>query len=221
MTKENTTSKTETANNKAPSKGKAGSQKLLKTLGIVAAVILVLGGLSILGYTYKHLFIVGRVNNKLITRVELNKLLINAYGPSAVEELVNKKLIKQELKKQGIEVTAEQLQAKKDEISQQIQEQQGTTLEDYLDRQGVSMKEFEENIETQLAIEQLLAEKVEVTEEEVDDFLETYGDQLEGETEEDKRAQAVDILVDQQIGSLFQQWIQEVRSEAKIDTFLK
>ncbi len=201
--------------------GIKSNKKLLKILGIAALVLLILGSLSVLAYNYKHYFVAGRVNGEFVTRPKLNNFLITNYGENALDELINQKLIDQKLAEEDVDITDAEMTAKKEEISLQLEEQQGMNLDEYLKSQDISQKEFEKNLRTQIALEKLFVDQVDVTEEKVDEFMETYGEQIPGETDEEKRARAVDILVDQEIGSLFQQWLQKARTEAEIDTYLE
>lgn len=199
----------------------APSRKLIKILGIAAVVLIILGGLSVLAYNNKHYFIVAKVNDEYITRFELNEVLYSNFADTALNELVTKKLISQELAKEGITVAPSQIEAKIDDISSQIQAQQGMELEEYLETQNVSEEEFRDSIKIQAGIEQYFADEVDITEEEIDEFIETYGDEMPGESEEEKRAEAVDILINQEISSLFQEWLQEIRAEADIKEYIE
>jgi len=197
------------------------NKKLLKTLSVIAGAVLVLGSLSMFAYNYKHLFVVGRVNGKFVTRMELNKLLFNAYGKSGFDELVTAKLIEKEIAEKGVKVSSAQLKERKEKISLQVEESQNVSLEQYLKMQDIPEAEFEDNLKQQLSIEMLFADRIAVSEEEITEFLETYGAQLEGETDEDKRAQVVDILINQQMGTLFQQWLEKSKGEAEIVNYLE
>jgi len=194
---------------------------MLKILSVVAVVILILGALSMVIYNFKHFFIVGKVNGRFITRTELNKVLLDAYGEVGFDGLVTEKLIEKEIGEKGITVSRAQLNERKEKISAQIEEGQNMTLEQYLKMQDIQEAEFDTNITQQLSIEMLFADKVAVSEEEIDGFLETYGEQLTEGTDEEKRAQVVDILINQQMGTLFQQWLEDSKSAAEISNYLK
>ena len=194
---------------------------MLKILSVVAAVILILGAFSMVIYNFKHFFIVGKVNGRFITRTELNKVLLDAYGKVGFDGLVTEKLIEKEIGEKGITVSRAQLNERKEKISAQIEEGQNMTLEQYLKMQDIQEAEFDTNITQQLSIEMLFADKVAVSEEEIDGFLETYGEQLTEGTDEEKRAQVVDILINQQMGTLFQQWLEDLKSAAEISNYLK
>jgi len=195
--------------------------KVLKVLSIIAVVILIVGALSMAIYNFKYLFIVGRVNGRFITRMELNKVLLDAYGEVGFDDLVKEKLIEKEISEKGITVSLAQLNERKEKISEQIEKGQNMTLEQYLKMQDIPEDKFDANIIQQLSIEILFADKVDVSEEEIDEFLETYGTQLGDGTDEEKRAQAVDILINQKMGTLFQQWLEDSKNSADISNYLK
>ncbi len=209
------------ASKKQQSAHNGKSKKLLKILSVVAAVILVLGVLSVVVYNFKHFFVVGSVDGRLITRMELNKVLLDAYGKVGFDELITEKIVEKEIAEKGITVSRAQLNERKKKISAQIEEGQRMTLEQYLKMQGIPEAKFDTNITQQLSVEMLFADKVDVSEEEIDTFLETYGEQLAEGTDEEKRAQVVDILISQQMGTLFQQWLEDAKSRAEISNYLE
>lgn len=197
------------------------SKKLVKILGSVTFVILVLGALSVLAYKNKHYFVVAKINGQFITRKKLNDFLIESYGEPALEELITQELVDQKLAEENIQVTEDQLNDKRAEISSQLEQQRGVTLEDYLKLQDISPEEFQKNLRKQVKIEQLFVDDIDISEEEINEFLDTYGEDIPGEDEDEKRAFAVEVLLEQEISTLFQQWVQEKRSEAEVDTYLK
>ena len=112
------------------------SNRLSRKHFVYLAIIL---GLSGLLYFFKDRFVVAWVNGKPITRIayvrELEKLAKN----QAVDSLLTKQLIIAEAAKQKITVAKEEV----DEAMTNIEERaktQGTTLDELLTAQGVSLQ---------------------------------------------------------------------------------
>ncbi len=88
-----------------------------------------------------------------------------------VNELVLRTILEQEVKKHDIQVTQEEIQAKKDEITTKIGSKE--KVAELLKRNSVSEKKFEEDIEKELKLAKLIETtgKTKVTEKEVKDFF--------------------------------------------------
>lgn len=164
-------------------------------------------------YSYKTLFVVARVNNKLISRGELTRELEREAGNEALESLVTKNLILQEARKKGITVDKEEVDAEIKKIEDGLVAQ-GQTLEDALTFQGWSREQLEEQIKIRKMIEKIFGDEVEVTEEEIDNYLK------ENEIESPDREQIKAVIKDQKFSEKFQEWITTLRANAKINFFV-
>lgn len=210
-----------TENQPTQKKGKFNPQKLFRVFLVAAAVILAAGGISLLVYKYKDRVVAARVNNSFITKYALRKKVMKTYAANMVEEMITERLIRQKLDQEGVLVPEGGLAARTEEIESQVKGAFDMSLDEYLKQQDISRKDFEDNITLQLRIEEYLASRVDITDEEVDSFIEENGQMLTGETEEEKREEAVEILIDQEINQQFQGWLQELREEAKIVNYLE
>jgi parvulin-like peptidyl-prolyl isomerase len=213
--------KTQESSDKVKETSPAGRQRLLRTLVTVGLVVLLIGGLSVLAYENKDRLVAARVDGAFITRAELNKALIESHGSAVLEDLITKKLINDALEDSGENIPQKEIDAEIADIASQVQEGTGMELYEYLESQGISSVEFKNNIRIQLGVEKLLAGDIDVTEESVDQFLEENGEFLQGETEEELRAEAADVLIDQALGTRYQEWLTELKEDAKIENYLE
>lgn len=202
-------------------KKRINARKLVKPLATIAIAVLLLGGLSMLIYKNISSLVVAKVGNSFITRRELNNKLFQIYGSGLLDQLIDEKLISQAIKDSGVSYSQEEFDAKIQEVSDQIKQGTGMSLEDYLASQNMSRKDLDKNISMQLSLEKLLAPKIEVSDEEVDSFIEQNGDYLSGETDEEKRKEAVDVLLNQKLGEAFQVWLEEQKANAKISSYIE
>jgi parvulin-like peptidyl-prolyl isomerase len=213
--------KTQESSDKVKETSPAGRQRLLRTLVTVGLVVLLIVGLSVLAYENKDRLVAARVDGAFITRAELNKALIESHGSAVLEDLITKKLINDALEDSGENIPQKEIDAEIADIASQVQEGTGMELYEYLESQGISSVEFKNNIRIQLGVEKLLAGDIDVTEESVDQFLEENGEFLQGETEEELRAEAADVLIDQALGTRYQEWLTELKEDAKIENYLE
>ncbi len=211
---------TQEAKKESP-KRKMNPKKLIKPLAILAIVVLLVGGISMLAYKNVSLLVVGKIGNSFITRKELNDKLFQTYGQSLLDQLVEEKIIAQAIAKSGVTYSQEEFDAKIAEVSTQIQQGTGMSLDEYLASQNMPRKDLEKNIAMQLSLEKLLTPKIEVADEEIDTFIEENGQYLTGETDEAKREEAVDALLNQKLGEAFQTWLEEQKAEVKVSTFIE
>ena len=133
---------------------------LFIVIGVV--IILVLGAL----YYAKSFFVVATVNGSPITRYAVISELEKQGGKAMLESLVNQKLIEDELNKQGISVTPEEVDEEIKKIRERVTSY-GGTLEQELDLQGMTENDLREQIIIQKRVEKLLKDSTNVSDEEV------------------------------------------------------
>ena len=197
------------------------SKKLVRTLLVIAVVLGLIGAVSMLVRKNLGMLIAARVDNSLITRAELNKALVSTYGTAVLEDLINKKLISAKIKSEGVIVKDSELSDKTAEIEKQILDGTGLGLDAYLEGQSLSRADFDESVKTQIALEKIFSKDIDVTEEALEEFLTQNSEYLQGETEEAKREEAIDALINRELGTRYQTWLEEARSASKIVKYLQ
>lgn len=87
-----------------------------------------------------------------------------------VNELILKEIINQEVEKRKIEVTEDEIQARKNEIAEKIGSEE--KVEELLKRNNISEKQFDKDIENEIKIDKLIeaTQSTKVSEKEVKDF---------------------------------------------------
>lgn len=138
----------------------------LKTATIIGAVIVVLALL----FVVKGLFVAAMVNGSPISRLAVIQELERGSGKAALESLVIEKLINNEADKKGIIVSDEDVDAEVSNAEAQIKSQ-GGTLEEALASQGMTLEILRKQIAIQKKLEGLLADKVQVTEADIEKFI--------------------------------------------------
>lgn len=182
------------------------------TNGIILLIIVLLIGI---GIKYKDQFVAAKVNNSFITKAELSKELDRRYGKEILDELITLKLVEDQLKKENVHITKEEIDNKITEV------QAGITgsLDEILKEQKITEKEFRDQIALQIGVEKLLKPKITVSDQEIADFVTTYEAQLQSSDAESRKAEARQLLADQKLSQEINNWIQSLRDNAQIENY--
>ncbi len=188
----------------------------IRTLILVLVVIAIIG----LAFYFKNWFIAATVDGKPITRLEVIKELEKQSGRQVLDSLINEKLIDNEAAKKNITVS----QQEKDDKIKSLEDQftaQGGTLDSVLEAQGMTREELQKQITLQVKAEKILADKIAVTDEELNAYItENQITLLAGEEEKQKnqiRDQLKQSKLDQAIG----EWFAELKAKSSINEFVK
>lgn len=133
------------------------NRKLILLLILTAAII----------FFGKGLFIVATVNGRPISRLSIIKDLESKVGKQVLESFINNQLIRQEAAKRNVKVTKEEKEKKIKEIDSSASKQ-GQKLDQLLSMQGITRKDFEDQVEIQLILEKMLTDKIKISDKEID-----------------------------------------------------
>lgn len=186
------------------------------TIAIGIAIILIVISL----FFAKGLFVVATVNGSPISRLSVITELEKQGGKQALEEIINKKIIETELNKQKIVILKEEIDVEIEKIKTQILSQ-GGTLEVALEQQGLTAKELEKEITNQKKLEKLLAEKITISDIEIDAYIkESKATPPKDVKMEDFRNQIKEQLKKDKFQSEAQQWVTNLTTNSKIKYYV-
>lgn len=182
---------------------------------IIIAIILILGLL-------KNQFISATVNGEQITRLELISELEKVDGQRVLQNLVTQKLIEQEAEKRNLTVSEEEIDAEVVKIEESISAQ-GQNLDDLLAVQNFTREQLREQLENQLLLQKMVDQKaIEVTEEEINQYMEQNQSTLpEGTDVEKVKTDLKEQLKQQKLNGEVQKLLSELQANSKIDIHLK
>lgn len=137
-----------------------------------------------------------------------------------MDSLIEKSLILQEARKQGIKVTNEELDSEIERI-RTILKEQNLTLEDALADRGETLAGVKEQIEIQKIVESVLGGNISISDEKLLSYFEEnkefYGDDANfEELKEEIRQQ----IFQEELMAQYTSWIAKLKSEAKIYYFV-
>lgn len=192
--------------------------KLSKKQIIIISVLLV----AVVGiYYFKSLIIAATVNGEPITRLSLVKQLETMQGQQVLESMIMEKLIFQEANRLNITVEQSEIDTNLQQIEESLKAQ-NQDLESVLKLQGMSKDDLIKQLKIQSLVEKILTQTVEVTEDEINQYLTDNQDFLpEGKSEEELKTLATEQLKQQKMSEKYQAWIQELKDKAQINYFIK
>lgn len=184
-------------------------------------VILVLLLLALGVYYFKSLFVAATVNGLPIRRYSVINQLEDLYGQQVLDSLITEELIKQEARNKNITVGDAELDQEISNIEKQFSDS-GQSLDDTLALQNMSRETFREQIFLQKLVEKLLGDKINVGDEEVDQYIEENKEFFpEGSDSDALREDVFNQLKQDKLSTEFQTWIQEIRQNSSINYFVE
>ncbi|KKT41185.1 MAG: Foldase protein PrsA [Candidatus Giovannonibacteria bacterium GW2011_GWA2_44_13b] len=191
----------------------------LKTkTAVVAVAVLLLGGL---GYYYKNLLVVATVNGSPISRWSVLSQLEASSGKSVLDSIITKKLIENEAASKNVSVTAEDVDTEIKSIEERLKSQ-NTTLETALKSENMTMEKLKEQVTINKALQKLVADKLAVSDEDVDAYLKQMGGEIPTTVSEAEfKAQIKTQLQNQKFSTEAQTLIDSLRAQANIRYFVE
>ena len=183
---------------------------------IVIGVIIVVGALA---YRYKGLLVAATVNGSPISRFSVIEELEKKSGKATLDALIIQKLIAVEAQKKGITVNDNDVNAEIKKIEEQLKEQ-GKTLAEALSAQGMTEEDLRVQLATQKKLEKLLADKTQVTDEEIAQFIKDSKIVIPAGQEDSYKNQARDQIQQNKLNDAVGVFIDSLRSTAKIKYFV-
>lgn len=184
---------------------------------IIVGVVVLLG---VFVYWKANYFVVATVNGEPISRYALIVELEKQGAQQVLEQMVTNKLVEQKAKEEGIEVTQEQIDAEVARVEETLIAQ-GADLETMLSFYGQDMNTFLQGIKQNLLIKELFKGQIEITDSDVKEYYESNPESYpEGATFNDLEEQIRDELYSNEVGMLYQEWIEEIKSESNVNYFI-
>lgn len=180
-------------------------------------IITLIVALGIFVYWKANYFVVATVNGEPISRYALILELEKQGAQQVLEQMVTNKLVEQKAKEAGIEVTQVEIDAEVARIEESLIAQ-GADLETMLQFYGQDMNTFLQGIKQNLIIKELFKGQIEISDSDIQEYYESNPDNFpEGATMNDLNDQIYDELYSNEVGMLYQEWLQEVKNESDIN----
>ncbi len=158
-----------------------------KTLAILA--VLIVAAIAVFIFLSTRSDVVAKVGSESLTKDDLYTFFVDQNGEAALDTLITKNLINQEVEKEKINVTDKEIDAELQELIDSYGGEE--TFEQQLTASGLTQDDIKEDIEVNLKIEKLLEPQIEITEDE----MKTYFDENKDSFAQKKQVKASHILV--------------------------
>ncbi len=171
-------------------------------------------------YYSKGLFVAATVNGQPISRLAIIRDLEKRSGKQALQSAVTKVLLLQEAKKRHISISQKDIddQIKKIETSLKAQ---GQDLSQALASQGMTRDDLTTQVEQQLILEKILADKTKVTDKEIADFIEKNKSSFpENTSEADMKKTATSQLQNEKLSTEANKLLDSLMKQAKVHYFV-
>jgi len=186
--------------------------------GKVISFALVIVVIALLTYKVGPWLVPSIVDNKLVSRFELWNRLEKSYGTQALDDMVNEKILDHAIAKAGIKVD----QAKLDDQIKNLEKQFETSggLDEALKQRGLSREDLTKQVKTQLAVEELLADKINPTEDEIKSQFDAGAATMYKDKKlDDVRGSILDELKQTKLRDEFLTWFAEIKKASKVKSF--
>lgn len=172
------------------------------------------------GFFLKGLFVAALVNGQPISRLALIQELEKQNGKQALSAIVNQTLIMQEAKKKNVIVSEKEIDESAKEIEESLKKQ-GQNLDQALSMQGLTKRDFREQLRLRKLVEKLLVDKIKVTDKEVDEYIEKNKETIPADLKsEDVKNGVRQQLQQQKLATESQTWLDQLNKSAKINYFV-
>ncbi len=201
-----------------PKKENTSKRLRLNKRQIIFALIVLL--FSVFLYFFKGLFIVATVNGQPVSRIAVVSELEKQGGKQTLDSMITQVLITQEAKNKNITVSQQEIDEEVKKIEESLSKQ-GQNLDQALTAQGMSKKTLEQQIKIQKIVDKLLGKDINITDKEVNDYIEKNKDLLpQDQNPEELKSQISQQLKQQKLQEKFQGFITDLKSKAQINYFV-
>lgn len=188
-----------------------------KTIFIaLGVVVLILAALLVMqGYV-----VAATVNGKPISRFAVISELERQAGQQAIDALITKKLIADEARVRNIVVDESELTGEIQVIESQMASM-GSTLEEQLQKQCITEKQMRNQLIEHLTLEKLLAEKAEVSEEEISAYIAENKVTIPKEEEAEARTKIKEQIREEKVDQLAGPFLAELKAKANVKYYVE
>jgi hypothetical protein len=184
---------------------------------IVLGCLLILAGLI---YKFGNLVVVASVDGHVITRFSVISELEKQGGKDALELLINKQLVNKAASDMNIVITDSDIDPDIKRYEDQFSAN-GGTLDESLAVQGMTRQDLRDQIEIQKKVEKILGDKVNVTDEEIAQYMKDNSITPEAGKEQEAKEQIKEGLKQEKLSEHSNQLLADLRAKAKVNTFIK
>jgi hypothetical protein len=192
------------------------TRKPVSSKAISLALVVVVIGL--LTYKVGPWMVPAVVDNRPVSRFELWSRLEKSYGAQALDDMVNEKILDGAIAKAGVKVDQTKLDEQMTTLEKQFETSGG--LDEALKQRGLTRNDLMKQVKTQISVEELLADKINPTEDEIKAQFDSGATTLYKDKKFDEmKASITDELKQTKLRDAFLVWFADIKKEAKVKSF--
>ncbi len=182
------------------------------TYGLIALAV------ALLVYKFGPYFVPAMVGNKPVSRFAVWNRLEKSYGSQTLDDLVNEAILDKAIAQAGIKVEQSKIDAQLESLEKQFESMGG--LDAALTERGLAKQDLIRQITTQLSVEELLADKINPSEEEIkQEYEDNKAVAYKDKKFDDVKAEITLQLKDAKLREEFLTWFGEIKKSIKVKTF--
>jgi foldase protein PrsA len=179
---------------------------------------LIVVGIALLAYKLGPWAVPAMVAGAPVTRFEVWSRMEKSYGTQTIDDLVNEKVLDKAIAKSGVKVDQAKVDEQMTALEGQFAELGG--LDEALKQRGLTRKDLEKQVRTQVAVEEILADKITPTDEEVKAQFDTGAATIYKDKKfDDVKASIADEIKQTKMRDAFLVWFADVKKDVKVKTF--
>jgi len=182
---------------------------------LIVLTIVALSGIYL--WNNKGLVLSAIVNNRPVWRWEVISQIENKYSPLVLDSIISDKLILQASAQKGLVVSPTEVKDRIAEIEKRFAPQ--GPLKDLLAQRGMTEEDLREKILIQIYLEKLTADRVKVSDKDVEDYVSKNKSFLVATTAAEQAIEARETLLNQQREVAFNELLDQLKKDAKIVKF--
>ena len=187
--------------------------------GPMAILIILVIIFFFVGTRFNGMIAIGKVGKKPIFAWDVAQTLWQRYRGTALNDLIYENLLIQKAKEVQVTVSQEEIAAEIETITQGVGGQEA--LNKLLTQRGLSYNEFNRSIKLQVLSKKLIEQEVEITDLEVEAFLNNYGTNLTATDSAGKDTEAREILKDQKVAEISQTYFEDLKDEVGVEYYVE
>lgn len=179
---------------------------------------LVVVAIALLTYKFGPWLVPSIVDGYPITRFELWSRLEKNYGAQTLDDTINEKLLDSAIAKSGVKIDQTKVNDQIKLLETQFSSQGG--LDQALTQRGLTRADLTKQIRAQIAVEEILADKITPTEAEIQkEFTDNMATTYKDKKFDDVKVQITNTLKQNKLRDAFLTWFADIKKNAKIKTF--
>jgi hypothetical protein len=160
--------------------------------------------------------VVATVNGEQIRRSEYDQAVAQSSGEDVLDNLILERLIMSEARKRNITPDNAEVTRQLDEFKQQAGGEQA--FQSLLRQQGYTEVSLTRQLEIGALLRQMVADQVQVTDQEVDSQYQANAQQFQGQSEAEAKQEIREGLREQKENTAARSLLEQLRAEAEIET---